>query len=480
MPVPARPSEPAERSVAPSGPVAHLAATTRPPWVRRAAILASAAALVGATALSGVGTAIPAPQKEAQAGLVAGGPIDYLEAVPARTLPAAGVAVVSRVDGTLKNGVPAILSPEAFAAAAAAGATGAGGAPTCVALPLAEGYRLTSNYGYRIHPISRQYSLHTGMDMAAPLGTPIHAVTDGTVVYTGAGRQGRSSELVIIEHQVNGTTFFSWYVHMYPDGVFVTVGQQVKAGEVIAEVGNNGNSTGPHLHFEIHTSDGTGGSAKSPIVRTTSSVVPFSVPAPTPTDTSGWAVHGEFLVHPGTGLLLRPDGVFVDPTTLEPTDPPADFVPTPPPTDPPTTDPPTTEPPTTEPPTTEPPTTEPPTTEPPTTEPPTTPPPTGEPTPPPTGEPTPPPPTGEPTTPPATAPPTGSPTTPPGATPSPTPAPSPTPGATPTPGPTAGGGAGEERTQHAPFPIAAYGTTVDPVRFLATLGIDMVDPRRCS
>ena len=99
--------------------------------------------------------------------------------------------------------------------------------PVCVSYPVAPGsYRISSGYGYRIHPIFGSYTMHMGVDYAAPLGTPIHAVTDGTVVYTGAGRLGRSSELVIIEHTVQDTTFYSWYVHMYPDGVFVEVGQR--------------------------------------------------------------------------------------------------------------------------------------------------------------------------------------------------------------------------------------------------------------
>ncbi len=128
--------------------------------------------------------------------------------------------------------------------------------PVCASYPVEPGrFQISSPYGYRIHPIFGSYAMHAGVDFAAPLGTAIHAVTDGTVVYTGAGRLGRSSELVILEHTVGDTTFYSWYVHMYPDGVFVEVGQQVRAGEVIAEVGNNGNSTGPHLHFEIHTED---------------------------------------------------------------------------------------------------------------------------------------------------------------------------------------------------------------------------------
>jgi len=140
--------------------------------------------------------------------------------------------------------------------AAGSGANGAGAAALGgerVVMPLKAGtYTQSSLYGNRVHPINGRWSMHLGLDFAAPLGTDIHAVADGVVVHSGEGLDGRSSMLVIIEHEVAGETFYSWYVHMYPRGVFVEEGQQVRAGEVIGEVGNNGNSTGPHLHLEIH------------------------------------------------------------------------------------------------------------------------------------------------------------------------------------------------------------------------------------
>lgn len=117
-----------------------------------------------------------------------------------------------------------------------------------LSMPLQEGvYRLTSQFG------PRWGSVHTGTDLAAPAGTPIHAIADGEVIYAGGGKSGRSGMLVIIEHTVDGKKVESWYGHMYPDGVFVETGDKVKVGDVIGEVGSYGNSTGPHLHLEIHT-----------------------------------------------------------------------------------------------------------------------------------------------------------------------------------------------------------------------------------
>ncbi len=121
-------------------------------------------------------------------------------------------------------------------------------------MPLVEGsYRLTSRYGFR--SMWGRHSMHAGLDMAASTGTPIHAIADGVVEYTGPGKAGRSNMLIIVRHNINGQTVRSWYVHMYSNGVYTTPGQKVRAGEVIGAVGSNGNSTGPHLHFEIHLDD---------------------------------------------------------------------------------------------------------------------------------------------------------------------------------------------------------------------------------
>jgi len=117
-----------------------------------------------------------------------------------------------------------------------------------LSMPIEEGvYRLTSQFG------PRWGSIHAGTDFAAPAGTPIHAIADGKVIYAGTGKAGRSGMLVIIEHTIDGKKVESWYIHMYPDGVFVEAGDTVKVGDVIGEVGSYGNSTGPHLHLEIHT-----------------------------------------------------------------------------------------------------------------------------------------------------------------------------------------------------------------------------------
>ena len=87
-------------------------------------------------------------------------------------------------------------------------------------------------------------STHTGLDIAATTGTPINVVSDGTVTF--AGWSGSYGKLVKIDH---GNGVETWYAHT--SKMYVTAGEQVSAGETIAAVGSTGNSTGPHLHFEI-------------------------------------------------------------------------------------------------------------------------------------------------------------------------------------------------------------------------------------
>ncbi|PCC27066.1 hypothetical protein CIK76_18925 [Glutamicibacter sp. BW80] len=95
---------------------------------------------------------------------------------------------------------------------------------------------------------------HAGEDFAAPAGTPIWAAAAGTVIRTSCDFwNGRSPCNVLIDHGRDGTgrSISTLYVHMYPKGVHVKAGDVVKAGDHIADVGTNGNSTGYHLHFEV-------------------------------------------------------------------------------------------------------------------------------------------------------------------------------------------------------------------------------------
>ncbi len=104
--------------------------------------------------------------------------------------------------------------------------------------------RVSSPFGSRVHPISGQERMHDGLDLAAPTGTPIRAARAGEVVF--AGEKGGYGNAVVLEHR-DGTT--SLYGHA--SVLRVEAGQSVRAGEIVAEVGSTGHSTGPHLHFEV-------------------------------------------------------------------------------------------------------------------------------------------------------------------------------------------------------------------------------------
>ncbi len=103
---------------------------------------------------------------------------------------------------------------------------------------------VTSTYGYRIHPISGEKNLHRGVDIGTAEGTPILAVQDGRVV--SAGDAGGYGLCVAIEGEDG---YQSRYAHC--SSLFVSAGQEVKRGDIIAAVGSTGNSTGAHLHLEI-------------------------------------------------------------------------------------------------------------------------------------------------------------------------------------------------------------------------------------
>lgn len=113
-------------------------------------------------------------------------------------------------------------------------------------------YVYTSPWGVRIHPITGQRMMHEGVDWAAPAGSHIYAVADGEVVEAG---MMSSTGVITIKHKINGEVFYSRYLHMYANGIYVSKGDKVKAGDLIGAVGSTGRSTGPHLHFEIRNAD---------------------------------------------------------------------------------------------------------------------------------------------------------------------------------------------------------------------------------
>ena len=110
---------------------------------------------------------------------------------------------------------------------------------------------ITSPYGYRVNPVSGIYKLHAGCDVGASYGSAIYAAASGTVIL--ASWNGGYGNCVMINH---GNGYTTLYGHM--SSIAVSVGQTVSMGQTIGYVGSTGNSTGPHLHFEVRSS-ATGG-----------------------------------------------------------------------------------------------------------------------------------------------------------------------------------------------------------------------------
>lgn len=105
--------------------------------------------------------------------------------------------------------------------------------------------RISSGFGYRIHPIYKVLRLHEGIDFTAPRGTEIYATADGVVEFASASATGYGNELVIN----HGFGYKTRYAHL--SGFKVRKGQKVKRGELVGYVGNTGLSTSPHLHYEV-------------------------------------------------------------------------------------------------------------------------------------------------------------------------------------------------------------------------------------
>lgn len=116
--------------------------------------------------------------------------------------------------------------------------------PSKLSWPVPRFMRISSPYGWRNHPISGQHRFHQGIDIPAPMGTPIVAAESGIVIM--AGWRGSYGIMLSIDH---GDGLATLYAHNTSN--LVSVGDYVERGQIIARIGSTGNSTGPHLHFEV-------------------------------------------------------------------------------------------------------------------------------------------------------------------------------------------------------------------------------------
>lgn len=112
--------------------------------------------------------------------------------------------------------------------------------------PLESYRRVSSGYGYRIHPFNNSREFHTGIDFSSSIDTPVYATADGVVDFAKDGWNGGYGTLVKIDHSFG---FKTYYAHLH--SFAVKRGDFVKKGQLIARVGNTGVSTGSHLHYEV-------------------------------------------------------------------------------------------------------------------------------------------------------------------------------------------------------------------------------------
>jgi len=108
--------------------------------------------------------------------------------------------------------------------------------------------KITSKYGWRVHPIKKKRKFHEGVDISLRTGTPLKAIGDGVVV--SSGNETGYGKVIVVKHEIDGKTFYTRYAHLSqcaPKGTKVTAGKNIPS----TKSGNTGWSTGPHLHFEV-------------------------------------------------------------------------------------------------------------------------------------------------------------------------------------------------------------------------------------
>lgn len=106
-------------------------------------------------------------------------------------------------------------------------------------------FPVTSPFGWRIHPISGDWKFHAGVDLGYEYGAYIAALFDGVVVSAGDFGDGYGNQVLLYHAAIDA---YTRYAHC--SAIHVTAGQNVARGQVIAQVGSTGYSTGPHLHLE--------------------------------------------------------------------------------------------------------------------------------------------------------------------------------------------------------------------------------------
>jgi len=111
--------------------------------------------------------------------------------------------------------------------------------------------KISSGYGFREDPFTKKLNFHPGVDLVADIGDPVIATANGTVKYIDLDNKIYGM-LVVVQHSFG---FETWYAHL--SEIDVKIGQKIKRSDVVGKVGITGETTGPHLHYEIHSGNET-------------------------------------------------------------------------------------------------------------------------------------------------------------------------------------------------------------------------------
>lgn len=193
----------------------------------------------------------------AGAALVAAAFMAIVSTLPASAEIVAEQTVVVPTQSFTATEIPQARGVDTTSASASAEASGAGvrddftvSAYSVVNYPLPAGTTISSGFGYRVPPCSGCSSYHKGVDLLGGAGNDVHAIADGTVTEVG-NPSGGLGVYVVIDHVIDGVHVSSVYAHMQYGSLSLGVGDTVIGNQVVGKVGNTGQSTGPHLYFEI-------------------------------------------------------------------------------------------------------------------------------------------------------------------------------------------------------------------------------------
>ncbi len=210
---------------------------------------------VGATIVS---TSVPAnayfvdsPEKSAvklAVAAVSGTTVGGTTTPQAQVFVASGATAAEQIGRDGYSVTNPVIQSTGTSPASASSSTGAVRWPFPTAVPISSGFG-----GRQVANCSFCSTFHQGLDFTPGSGTPIEIVADGVVskVDQGSGALGYN---VWIDHVINGQKVTTVYAHMIAGSIRVSQGQSVKGGQIVGEVGSTGNSTGAHLHFEVHLS----------------------------------------------------------------------------------------------------------------------------------------------------------------------------------------------------------------------------------